>query len=253
MRLGPTISVLIVLFGAANARADETYIVKRGETLEGIARHHHLTIRALAATNHLQETAKPTPGQALILPQDGAQRVQAGAAASERGSERGTIRAERYGEKVRIRVRDAHGHISEGALKAFQNLMRQGAASFPVDPRLLALVTTVSDHFGGKTVEVVSGYRTYTPTQYTPHSNHNLGRALDFKIDGVRNEEIWAFCRTFRSAGCGYYPNSGFVHLDVREAKASWIDRSLPGEPPQYDGPEALAVKSTSREAPNSL
>jgi hypothetical protein len=62
-----------------------------------------------------------------------------------------------------------------------------------------------------------------------------LGRALDFRIRGVRNEELWAFCRTLRNAGCGYYPNSTFVHLDVRESKAFWIDRSRPGEPPQYD------------------
>jgi uncharacterized protein YcbK (DUF882 family) len=170
-------------------------------------------------------------------------------ARGQRG-EKGVIRAARYGEKIRIRVRDAHGHIADSALKAFQNLMRQGAASFPVDPRLLALVGIVSDHFGGRTLEVVSGYRSYTAAQFTPHSNHNLGKALDFKIEGIKNEDIWAFCRTFRNAGCGYYPNSGFVHLDVREAKASWIDRSLPGEPPQYDTPEALAVAAPQTPKP---
>jgi uncharacterized protein YcbK (DUF882 family) len=158
--------------------------------------------------------------------------------------EKGVIRATRYGERVSIRVRDSHGHVADSALKAFRNLMRQGQASFPADPRLLELLAAVSDRFGGKTLEIVSGYRAYTPTQFTVHSNHNLGRALDFKIDGVRDEDVWAFCRTFRSAGCGYYPNSGFVHLDVRGTKASWVDRSLPGEPPQYEVPQALAVGS---------
>jgi uncharacterized protein YcbK (DUF882 family) len=246
MRLGATASLLTVLLGTASAWGDVTYIAQKGDTLATIARHYHVGVRAVAQANHLKETALPSPGHALDIPQrDGP--------GAERAAERGTIRAERSGEKVRIRVRDSRGHISEGALKAFQNLMRQGAASFPVDPRLLALVSVVSDHFGGRTLEVVSGYRTYTSAQYTPHSNHNLGRALDFKIEGVRNEDIWTYCRTFRSAGCGYYPNSGFVHLDVREAKASWIDRSLPGDPPQYDAPEALAVKSTTADAPNPL
>ena len=118
MRLGPAISVLMVLFAATHARGDESYIVKKGETLEGIARHHHVSVRTLAATNHLPESGRPAPGQVLVLP-------QGGAATSERGPERGTIRAERFGEKVRIRVRDTRGHISEAALKAFQNLMRQ--------------------------------------------------------------------------------------------------------------------------------
>src|SRR5580658_3191900 len=246
MRLGATAAVWTVLLGAPPARGDLTYVVQKGETLGAIARHHHVSARTIARANHLKETSQPSVGQTLIIP-------ESDATTGEHGPERGTIRAERYGEKVRIRVRDAQGHIADSALKAFQNLMRQGAASFPVDPRLLALVSILSDHFGGKTLEVVSGYRTYTSTQYTPHSNHNLGRALDFKIDGVRNEDIWAFCRTFRNAGCGYYPNSGFVHLDVRESKASWIDRSLPGEAPQYDAPQALAVKNTTRDAPNPL
>ncbi len=246
MRLGTTAAVLTVVLAAAPARGDLTYVVQKGETLATIARHHHVSARAIARANHLKENAQPAPGQTLVIPPGDVE-------SANRGAERGTIRAERYGEQVRIRVRDAHGHIADSALKSFQNLMRQGAASFPVDPRLLALVSIVSDHFGGKTLEVVSGYRAYASTQYTPHSNHNLGRALDFKIDGVRNEDVWSFCRTFRNAGCGYYPNSGFVHLDVREAKASWIDRSLPGDPPQYDAPQALAVKNTTRDAPNPL
>lgn len=249
MRFGAIAALLTVVLGTQPARGDVTYLAEKGDTLLSIARRHHVSLRAVAQANHLKETAQPSIGQALVIP--GHDRSPARVA--ERAAERGTIHAERAGEKVRIRVRDSSGHISDNALKAFQNLMRQGAASFPVDPRLLALVSVVSDHFGGRTLEVVSGYRTYTPTQFTPHSNHNLGRALDFKIDGVKNEDVWAYCRTFRNAGCGYYPNSGFVHLDVREAKASWIDRSLPGDPPQYDAPEALAVKSPPRDAPDPL
>ena len=81
----------------------------------------------------------------------------------------------------------------------------------------------------------MSGYRAYSPTQYTPHSNHNYGKALDFRVRGVKNETLRDFCRTLRAAGCGYYPNSSFVHLDVRDAKAYWVDSSRPGEPPKYD------------------
>jgi Bacterial protein of unknown function (DUF882) len=108
-----------------------------------------------------------------------------------------------------------------------------------IDPRLATLIGMVSDHFGGRPIHVVSGYRPYTPTQYTKDSNHNHGRALDFSIPGVPNTAIRDFCRTFRNAGVGYYPNSSFVHLDVRATKFFWIDYSRPGEAPKYDSPQS--------------
>jgi uncharacterized protein YcbK (DUF882 family) len=163
-------------------------------------------------------------------------------ASPSRRSEKGVVLARRGSETFRIRVSDPRGHISDRALKAFRSLMRQGPATYPADPRLVALVGIVSDHFDGRELEIISGYRPYSPSQYTPHSNHGFGRALDFKVDGVDSEELWAFCKTLRNAGCGYYPNSGFVHLDTRTTKAAWIDRSLPGVPPQYDSGGVLAV-----------
>jgi uncharacterized protein YcbK (DUF882 family) len=157
-----------------------------------------------------------------------------------------TVHAVRLGEEFRIRVKDAHGHIPPSALKAFERMMRQGNGLHAIDPRLVALVGIVSSHFGGKPLEIVSGYRAYTPTQYTPHSNHNLGKALDFRIRGVNNEALRDFCRTLRSAGCGYYPNSTFVHLDVRDTKAFWTDWSHPGEAPKYDRPGVAADEGAS-------
>jgi len=157
-----------------------------------------------------------------------------------------TVHAVRLGEEFRIRVKDAHGRIPPSALKAFERMMRQGNGVHAIDPRLVALVGIASSHFGGKPLEIVSGYRAYTPTQYTAHSNHNLGKALDFRIRGIDNEALRDFCHTLRSAGCGYYPNSTFVHLDVRDTKASWTDWSRPGEPPRYDKPGVAADEGAS-------
>jgi hypothetical protein len=104
----------------------------------------------------------------------------------------------------------------------------------------------VSNHFGGKKLEIVSGFRPFASTQYTPHSNHNFGKALDFRIQGVPNEVLRDFCKTLRNVGVGYYPNSTFVHLDVRDSSAYWVDYSRPGEPPKYDKPNANADEGTS-------
>ena len=103
-----------------------------------------------------------------------------------------------------------------------------------VPDRLIRLVTKVNDHFGGRPLRIVSGYRPYSSAQYTPHSRHNLGDAAYFSIPGVPNEAVRDFCMTLGSVGVGYYPNSTFVHLDVREARTYWVDYSGPGEAPRY-------------------
>ena len=54
---------------------------------------------------------------------------------------------------------------------------------------------------------------------------------------GVRNVGLFRFCRTLDDVGCGYYPNSKFVHVDVRRprtGRAFWVDESAPGEPSRY-------------------
>jgi uncharacterized protein YcbK (DUF882 family)/LysM repeat protein len=156
------------------------------------------------------------------------------------------VHATRLGENFTIRVKDHHGKIPPAAIKEFGKLMRSGSAEHGIDPRLVALVGIVSNHFGGRELEVVSGFRPYSPTQYTPHSNHNFGKALDFRVRGVPNETLRDFCRTLRNVGVGYYPNSTFVHLDVREAPGFWIDYSRPGEPPRYNSPNVSADEGTS-------
>jgi hypothetical protein len=97
----------------------------------------------------------------------------------------------------------------------------------------------LSDHFAGRDILVVSGFRPYSSQQYARHSNHNAGRAIDFAIRGVPNETVRDFCRTFRNVGVGYYPNSSFVHLDVREGNASWVDFAGSGQRPRYHRPDS--------------
>ncbi|HEY1955825.1 MAG TPA: DUF882 domain-containing protein [Polyangiaceae bacterium] len=105
-----------------------------------------------------------------------------------------------------------------------------------VDPGLLERLQQVADHFHARGKEVamhiISGYRPTSVGSY-----HASAQALDFRVDGVRNEELVAFCKTLPDTGCGYYPNSSFVHMDVRATgtgHVAWIDASGPGESPHY-------------------
>ncbi len=122
-----------------------------------------------------------------------------------------------------------------------------------VDPRLASRLQAFADHFGkaGSPVKlsVVSGYR---PTSVG--STHATGRAIDFRVEGAENEEVVAFCKTLPDTGCGFYPNSSFVHLDVRDVGAghvSWIDASETGESPRYVS--TWPQRQASRVTPDKL
>ncbi len=105
-----------------------------------------------------------------------------------------------------------------------------------IDQRLVERLELMIDHFAKPSVTpkvfVVSGYR---PT--SKGSFHAMGRAIDFRVAGVENTDLIAFCKTLPDTGCGFYPNSSFIHVDVRDSGSghvSWIDASGPGEKPAY-------------------
>jgi len=122
-----------------------------------------------------------------------------------------------------------------------------------LDARLAERLQQVADHFAHGhpvSMHIVSGFRPSSVGSY-----HATAQAIDFRVDGVRNEELVAFCKTLPDTGCGYYPNSSFVHLDVRAAgtgHVSWIDASGPGEAAHYVSswpppPEASGQSSSEK------
>jgi hypothetical protein len=101
-----------------------------------------------------------------------------------------------------------------------------------LDRGLLTRLDAIARRFPGRPISIVSGYR-----PQSRGSQHQSARALDLRVTGVPNEKLVAFCKTLRDTGCGYYPNSSFVHVDVRypgTGTVSWIDASGPGEGPHY-------------------
>jgi len=105
-----------------------------------------------------------------------------------------------------------------------------------IDPGLLGRIQTIADHFAKpgmpERVSIVSGYRPGSTGSF-----HAYAQALDFHLEGVPNEALVDFCKTLENTGCGYYPNSSFVHVDVRApgtGHVAWIDTSGPGEAPHY-------------------
>jgi hypothetical protein len=108
-----------------------------------------------------------------------------------------------------------------------------------MNPRLLWALQKIADAFPRRVIYIFSGYRPRTAGAHRGghHSMHNEGRAMDISVTGVANRDLFKFCHTLDDVGCGYYPNSKFVHVDVRRpgtGHAFWIDTSAPSEPSHY-------------------
>jgi LysM repeat protein len=126
-------------------------------------------------------------------------------------------------------------HPGRGGLGVMRSFLRStDSRTHAIDPRLLRQLALFSDHFGGRALEVISGFRPVRAGQHTAHSNHNVGHAVDFRVRGVPNHVTRDYCRTLANTGCGFYPRSVFIHMDVRSASAYWVDWSRPGERPRY-------------------
>jgi hypothetical protein len=157
------------------------------------------------------------------------------------------------GESERLPLTDCDGALNTTALDALSVLARPAGAPrpalpLPIDPegdagewthevrllhpRLAWAVSEIARAFPGRAIVLMSGYRR------DGHSGlHGKGQALDLYVSGVKNEDLFGFCRTLRDAGCGFYPSNRFVHVDVRPygtGHVAWVDVSAPGEPSVY-------------------
>jgi hypothetical protein len=104
-----------------------------------------------------------------------------------------------------------------------------------LDVRIVSRLEQIADHFR-KESDPVKIVIVYSKSR-SAGSYHGSGRAIDFRIEGVEDDEVAAFCKTMKDTGCGFYPNAGFVHIDARDEGAghvSWIDVAKRGESPKY-------------------
>lgn len=256
------------------------HVVYPGQTLAMIAKRYHVGVDALRRANDIHR-GKLKPKQKLIIPEkddkDGSRARQLrdsgfldphtrpAAAKTSVHAKPGQAPDGGYARKPRhpgyVIMRSTvgswngyavrKGKVPKGAGQAISRVLASWRTrqKLAIDERLIRMIAQVSDHFGGRPIRVVSGFRPYRPTQYTQHSQHNLGHAVDFSIPGVPNTVLRDFCRTLVNAGCGYYPNSSFVHMDARDLSAYWVDFAGPGEAPRYATARGADPASEEREA----
>lgn len=111
---------------------------------------------------------------------------------------------------------------------------KDGSDPVFVDSSLAALLQKIRDHFG-RPVVITSGYRTAAHNAAvggSKSSQHLLGRAADFYVEGVDVAVVAAYAETLLPArgGIGRYPkdakhpkrSTGWVHIDTRANKSRW-------------------------------
>jgi hypothetical protein len=82
-------------------------------------------------------------------------------------------------------------------------------------------------HFQKTHVEIVSGYRQPLNRR---EGYHALGRAVDYRLDGIEAAALASYLRKIPRLGVGIYtnPKTQYVHLDIREESYHWLDASPP-------------------------
>ena len=156
-----------------------------------------------------------------------------------------------FREEVRVNIYDPSGGFNEEALAELDGIFRckRTGERRAVDPRLYQTVSVIQDHFGGKRIELVSGFR----FQENESSRHFHASAADMRIEGVSIRELYEYAESLDTGGMGIgiYPRAGFVHVDWRapgEPSYRWTDRS----PPERDSGGKRPSRRWRGSKPNS-
>ena len=95
-----------------------------------------------------------------------------------------------------------------------------------IDPGVLVLLADVAEHWPGRVIEIISGFR--APPFGVPHSRHFIGHAIDLRVRGVPTPEVRDYVwREHQGVGVGYYERENFVHVDSRtqDREIAWSGR----------------------------
>lgn len=87
---------------------------------------------------------------------------------------------------------------------------------------LLEYLETIRTRFGGRPVNINSGYRCPTHNRNVggaTNSYHMKGMAADFWIKGVSHDEVQEYAMRLLGNGGGVGRYNNFTHIDVRENK----------------------------------
>ena len=102
-----------------------------------------------------------------------------------------------------------------------------------IDVGVIDFLADVLDAVGETSATILSAYRTAetnamlarTTFGVAEHSQHILGRALDLRLDSKLPTAMNA-ARAMQRGGVGWYPHSGFIHIDTGPVRNWTLDET---------------------------
>jgi uncharacterized protein YcbK (DUF882 family) len=156
------------------------------------------------------------------------------------------LRAENLGEEVDVNIYKTDGSFDEGSLAKLDDMFRcvKTGEVRAVRRELYEQLSRINDHFTGKQILLVSGFRFAERNS----SRHFHASAMDIRIPGVSINEMYKYAESLDvgGMGLGIYPTSQFIHVDFRapgEPSYRWTDYSGHGGPSK----KSKATKSKSQ------
>jgi len=135
--------------------------------------------------------------------------------------------------------RDDAGPIA-AAMQELSHFLRDhhSGERIAIDAGVLDFLAAVMEAVGAGRATVLSAYRTVATNRMlarttfgvADNSQHLYGRALDIRLES-RLEDAMTRARAMHRGGVGWYPRSGFIHLDtgpVRNWSLDELDRLQP-------------------------
>lgn len=139
------------------------------------------------------------------------------------------LRAENLGEEVDVNIYKPDGSFDEASLAKLDELFRcvRTGEVRAVRRELYEQLSRINDHFEGKQIYLVSGFRFAERNS----SRHYHASAMDIRIPGVSINEMYKYAESLDAGGMGLgiYPTSQFIHVDFRapgEPSYRWVDYS---------------------------
>jgi uncharacterized protein YcbK (DUF882 family) len=122
------------------------------------------------------------------------------------------------------------GRYHLDALSRINHIMRDHRAGEVerIDVGLLEILHLLrKEHGTDEPFHIISGYRAPRTNRLmsrqsrgvAPTSLHTKGRAADIRLPGVRLSRLRESAMGLKLGGVGFYPSSGFVHLDTGKVK----------------------------------
>jgi uncharacterized protein YcbK (DUF882 family) len=137
------------------------------------------------------------------------------------------------GESFSGPYRDAAGAPIASAMHELSIFLRDFhcGATTPIDVGVLDFLAAVLASVGDGRATILSAYRTpqtnamlaRTTFGVAEHSQHMYGRALDIHVGKLA--EARSVARAMKRGGVGWYPHSGFIHIDTGPVRNWTLDQ----------------------------